>query len=256
MILAGDLNTSLHRIQHCVGLNDFQDAKGRRSGPRHPDSSLLGDLLVQHGLTAINTWDTTLGPTYTGGHSNKSRIDYVLVRHKSSDSITKKPLYLKELPRCLDTPKTTFPFSSRFPTRGGPGLDPRMASHEGNKIFFFSFGNFRVMIGVLSVPRWSTPLGRSGPNLWILRLSITFSSMAAKTLLHTPGANKTVLLPSGHGRRGILASPSRKLLPGRTTPADSNSSLGTGPRLPKFNGGKGQPIKSQGCQKSQAFKHH
>ena len=75
VILGGDLNTSLHRTPHCVGLSDFQDDKGRRSGPRHPDSNLLGDLLLQHGLTAINTWDTKLGPTYTGGHSNKSRID-------------------------------------------------------------------------------------------------------------------------------------------------------------------------------------
>ena len=96
--MGGDLNTSLPRIPHCVGLNDFQDKKGRRTGPRHPDSGRLGNLLTQHGLTAINTWDTSLGPTYTGGLARQSRIDFILVRHKSSDSITKKPIYLEDLP--------------------------------------------------------------------------------------------------------------------------------------------------------------
>ena len=98
VIMGGDLNTSLSRIPHCVGLNDFQDKKGRRTGPRHPDSGRLGTLLTQHGLTAINTWDTSLGPTYIGGLARQSRIDFILVRHKSSDSITKKPIYLEDLP--------------------------------------------------------------------------------------------------------------------------------------------------------------
>ena len=115
MILGGDLNTSLNRIPRCVGLNDFQDTQGRRSGPRHPDSSLLGGLLVQHGLTATNTWDATLGPTYTGGHSNKSRIDYVLVRHKSSDSLTKKPIYLDELPQMFGHSKDHVPILFTVP---------------------------------------------------------------------------------------------------------------------------------------------
>ena len=55
VIMGGDLNTSLPRIPHCVGLKDFQDKQGRRTGPRHPDSGRLGNLLTQHGLTAINT---------------------------------------------------------------------------------------------------------------------------------------------------------------------------------------------------------
>ena len=98
IILGGDLNTSLPHIPHCVGLQDFQDQKGRKAGPRHPDSGKLGHLLTQHGLTAINTWDPSLGPTYIGGLARQSRIDYIMVRHKSSDSFTKKPIYLEDLP--------------------------------------------------------------------------------------------------------------------------------------------------------------
>ena len=128
MVLGGDLNTSLNRIPRCVGLSDFQDTQGRRPGPGHPDSSLLGGLLAQHGLTAINTWDTKLGPTYTGGHSNKSRIDYVLVRHKSSDSLTKKPIYLDELPQRFGHSKDhvpilfTVPYKWRAWARPASGL--------------------------------------------------------------------------------------------------------------------------------------
>ena len=131
VILGGDLNTSLHRTPHCVGLSDFQDDKGRRSGPRHPDSNLLGDLLLQHGLTAINTWDTNLGPTYTGGHSNKSRIDFVLVRHKSSDSLTKKPVYLDELPQKFGHSKDHVPILFTVPYKWRAWAKPASGLSRG-----------------------------------------------------------------------------------------------------------------------------
>ena len=85
VILAGDFNTSLTRTPHCVGLQDFQGTHGRSIGTQHPDATTLVDLLQRRGLLAINTWDKQLGPTYQGGNGHQSRIDFVMVRHKSSD---------------------------------------------------------------------------------------------------------------------------------------------------------------------------
>ena len=76
----------------------FKADEGRLSGTQHQDAQLLADILPRRGLLAINTWDTSLGPTYQGGQGHLSRIDYVMVRHKTSDSITKKPIYLEHLP--------------------------------------------------------------------------------------------------------------------------------------------------------------
>ena len=98
VVLAGDWNTGLDHIPHCVGLSDFSMNPGRHRGPRHPDSGKFGDLIRRHGLIALNTWDTTLGPTYLGNRGSASRIDYILVRHKTSDSLAKHPIYLDQLP--------------------------------------------------------------------------------------------------------------------------------------------------------------
>ena len=115
VILAGDFNSSLARTPHCVGLHDFQDRRGRLSGTQHPDSHLLADILLRRGLMAINTWDTSLGPTYRGGLGHQSRIDYVMVRHKTSDSITKKPIYLEHLPSRFGHTKDHVPILFNLP---------------------------------------------------------------------------------------------------------------------------------------------
>ena len=115
VILAGDFNSSLPRTPHCVGLHDFQGRRGRLSGTQHQDAQLLADILPRRGLLAINTWDTSLGPTYQGGQGHLSRIDYVMVRHKTSDSITKKPIYLEHLPGKFGHTKDHVPILFNLP---------------------------------------------------------------------------------------------------------------------------------------------
>ena len=115
VILAGDFNSSLPRTPHCVGLHDFQGRRGRLSGTQHQDAHLLAGILPRRGLLAINTWDTSLGPTYRGGLGHLSRIDYVMVRHKTSDSITKKPIYLEHLPGKFGHTKDHVPILFNLP---------------------------------------------------------------------------------------------------------------------------------------------
>ena len=147
-ILAGDFNTSLPRTPHCVGLQDFQGTHGRSTGTQHPDATTLADLLQRRGLLAINTWDTQLRPTYQGGPGHQSRIDFVMVRHKSSDSITKKPSTWLTFQLDLDTPRITFLSCSTSPTSGGRGSRQNMGSAKRNRSCFRSAGNFKVLNGV------------------------------------------------------------------------------------------------------------
>ena len=104
-------------------------------------------------------------------------------------------------------------------------------------------GNFRVRTGLPSAPHCHTTLGCSGIVLRTWMLSTKSSSMAAKTLLLTPGINRIVLPTSGHGQMVILASLFHQLLPGPTSPAGFNNSLGSGLKRPIFNDGSGPPTK-------------
>lgn len=256
MVLGGDLNTSLNRIPHCVGLNDFQDTHGRRSGPRHPDSGLLGGLLAQRGLTAINTWDTSLGPTYTGGHSNKSRIDFILVRHKSSDSLTKKPVYLDQLPQMFGHSKDhvpilfTVPYKWRAWARSPPGI-PRgqqdlllrrwdLQSEDWHHLC----SSLEKAIGAL----WTQPPDLGALNQVILEGCKDFAPNS-----RGPQDRPPTIWTWAEGHPG-LSLPA--MLPGPTSPAGFNSFLGTGQKPSKFKRGNGQPIKRQGSQESQALQHH
>ena len=65
LFLAGDMNTSLQKRCSAVGLATFENNKNRQWGPMHRDSDHLHNLLHVYGLITLNTWKSSLGPTYT-----------------------------------------------------------------------------------------------------------------------------------------------------------------------------------------------
>ena len=132
-VLAGDWNTGLDQTPHCVGLNDFYMKSGRHRGPRHPDSGVFRDLLQRHGLLAINTWDTMLGPTFLGNRGSASRIDYVLVKHKTSDSLAKHPIYLDQLPRRFGHSRDHVPIMFNIPYKWRAWRQPSLGLTKTKK---------------------------------------------------------------------------------------------------------------------------
>ena len=92
LFLAGDLNTSADRTSTAVGLSTYQWKGHRVSGTNHEDSPVWLQFLKQFDLQTLNTWDTTLGPTYQFEHQH-SRIDFLCVRRLHSDQTSRQVRY-------------------------------------------------------------------------------------------------------------------------------------------------------------------
>ena len=69
----------------------------RCQGPQHSDSHVFHNILLQHDLIAVNTWQHGLGPTYRFQNKH-SRIDYVICRRHFSDTTSKGVQYLHDFP--------------------------------------------------------------------------------------------------------------------------------------------------------------
>lgn len=97
MYFAGDLNTSLHKKCSAVGLPTFAHDSRRHWGPTHRDADQLYNLLQIYDLVALNTWTSSLGPTYTFG-SQCSRIDYIFTKRMLVDPCARDVHYLHAFP--------------------------------------------------------------------------------------------------------------------------------------------------------------
>ena len=97
LILAGDFNTSLTTMPGYVASATFQWKGGRTQGAQHSDTSDLMQVLQQHGLVALNTWNGTHGPTFVGPQ-HVSRIDFLLTRRQSADHAAKKVRQITDFP--------------------------------------------------------------------------------------------------------------------------------------------------------------
>lgn len=62
LIIIGDLNTSVPHIPHLVGSVQFRWDNTVITGPQHSDAHLLGDIMKQHHLCALTTFNGC-GPT-------------------------------------------------------------------------------------------------------------------------------------------------------------------------------------------------
>ena len=97
VVLMGDMNTSLQRRTHSVGLDSYSWRSERCRGPTHHDSNLLQNLLDIHNLVALNTWHHHLGPTYCFDDRH-SRIDYIFCRFHLADATSRNVQYLHDFP--------------------------------------------------------------------------------------------------------------------------------------------------------------
>ena len=121
LILAGDFNTSLTTMPGYVASATFQWKGGRTQGAQHSDTSDLMQVLQQHGLVALNTWNGTHGPTFVGPQ-HVSRIDFLLTRRQSADHAAKKVRQITDFPMLQDQghvplltsmPKSWVPYKDR-----------------------------------------------------------------------------------------------------------------------------------------------
>jgi hypothetical protein len=96
-LLAGDLNTSLHKRCSAVGLATFDHDEKRHWGPVHRDAEHFHNLLQVYNMVTLNTWKSSLGPTYSFG-SQVSRIDYLCIKKIQTDQNARDVHYLHAFP--------------------------------------------------------------------------------------------------------------------------------------------------------------
>ena len=97
LIMMGDWNTSLTRSTTTTGLPTYAEDTKRCQGPQSIDGHLFHNLLQQHDLVALNTWQHDLGPTFRF-QAKHSRIDFVICRRHFSDTTSKSVNYLQDFP--------------------------------------------------------------------------------------------------------------------------------------------------------------
>ena len=97
LIALGGWNTSLTKCSTSTGLATYAGDTGRSTGPIHTDAHLFHNILQQHDMTSVNTWQHHLGPTFKF-QDRHSRIDHVCCRRMFSDQTSKQVTYLTEFP--------------------------------------------------------------------------------------------------------------------------------------------------------------
>eukprot|EP00435_Cladocopium_sp_Y103_P031115 s475_g7.t2 len=97
LLLTGDFNCSLLASQSYTGPAEFVWKNGLVKGAQHPDQDQFMQLLRNHGLCALNSFNPKLGPSYVKGNSC-SRIDYALTRKQFADGMAKAVCYIWEAP--------------------------------------------------------------------------------------------------------------------------------------------------------------
>ena len=102
LYLTGDFNTSLAHRSGAVGLGTFLHQGARCSGTVHTDSEIFHQLLRQHGLQALNTWSSHLGPTFQNSEV-VSRLDYLCCRRWHADCTARNVQYLTDFPLLTPT---------------------------------------------------------------------------------------------------------------------------------------------------------
>ena len=95
LIMAGDFNCSADHRSNAIGYPTYRTNEGRSHGPRHVDASHWHQLLSQHDLVALNTWNMSDGATYEFCNQH-SRIDYICTRRTHADKMAKDVQLLRD----------------------------------------------------------------------------------------------------------------------------------------------------------------
>ena len=99
LALTGDFNCNLVSSPTHSGPEQYRWGTQMTSGAMHPDAGQFTSLLRMHGLTALNTWDQGLGPTYVHAQQH-SRIDFIITRKTVADGASKQVCYAWDAPFC------------------------------------------------------------------------------------------------------------------------------------------------------------
>ena len=95
LFLAGDMNTTADVRSNAIGLATYAWEGRRLKGTNHADSDHWQQIMRQHDLCALNTWDNRHGPTYQFSHQH-SRIDFLCCRRVHSDHTSKQVQQLRD----------------------------------------------------------------------------------------------------------------------------------------------------------------
>ena len=83
--------SSLNATPQIVGVTHFRGNDGRpTTGPGHPDTVRLTEILRTHGICMLNTWQPMQPPTFQGSKGTGSRIDFLGTRLRQVDSEAKQ----------------------------------------------------------------------------------------------------------------------------------------------------------------------
>ena len=95
LLMAGDFNCRLPTLKGLVGCDDFRWGHSLQKGSPHPDEGLFTALVKAHQLVALNSWNPSLGPTFSGVNG-RSRIDFAFTRLPLADGHAKDIKYLTQ----------------------------------------------------------------------------------------------------------------------------------------------------------------
>eukprot|EP00435_Cladocopium_sp_Y103_P052586 s2661_g16.t1 len=97
LLLMGDFNTSLPHRSLAVGSGTYLHLGKRHAGTSHGDTDILHQILRQHSLEVLNTWNMHDGPTFFHDTAH-SRIDYICCRRLHSDATSREVKHLVHFP--------------------------------------------------------------------------------------------------------------------------------------------------------------
>ena len=93
LLVAGDFNCSLQNVPGCCGTQTYRWNGEICPNVAYADSGTFAQILAQHHLIALNTWNGRDGPTFVHQHFQR-RIDFILCRKSSVDN---RALNVKQL---------------------------------------------------------------------------------------------------------------------------------------------------------------
>ena len=97
VLLAGDFKCHLDAMPLQVGTDHFRWQNAWVRGASHEDTGIFQSIIRAHALNALNTWDSSLGPTYVH-QAACSRIDYFLTRIPLAEGVSKSVKYAWDAP--------------------------------------------------------------------------------------------------------------------------------------------------------------
>eukprot|EP00435_Cladocopium_sp_Y103_P068199 s396_g31.t1 len=132
LLAMGDYNCNLPECGSFTGSEWYKWRGHLTKGSQHQDSGRLMSILRFHGLTGLNTWRASDGPTFVHAGSS-SRIDFACTRKSHVDCQAKRPTYLWDAPFTPPTQQGHVPILHQIAlywTPPAPGGSPQISKQQ------------------------------------------------------------------------------------------------------------------------------